>query len=125
MVKLAPYLSSRFIYFTGNPTAENMAQYFFNYIASVLTEGVIVNNLTVWETVTGKATCTFGSATVPTLVVSAAIVEKWSETELNTFHANNGVELTPYRLISDIEIKMVEFGDRDTLTIKAVLKNCK
>ena len=120
LVKLAPYLSSRFIIFSGNPTAENMAQYFFNYINAALkldNPQVIIDSVTVWETVTGKATCMNAeSAIVPTLVCSASISSKWSNLETETFITNNGVIMPTYPLISDVQVKVSDWDQSVTIT---------
>jgi 6-pyruvoyltetrahydropterin/6-carboxytetrahydropterin synthase len=128
MVKLAPYISSRFIFFPHNPTAENMAQYFFDYISKNLRlefSGIILSEITVWETVTGKATCVRESlADTPTLVVSADICSKWKPHELDIFTHSNGVTLTPFQLITDLDLQVIE--SENTLKIIASLdKNCK
>jgi 6-pyruvoyltetrahydropterin/6-carboxytetrahydropterin synthase len=129
MTVLGPYLSARYILFPGNPTAENMAQYFFDYIHEALKScfpGVFVYSVVVWETVTGKATCLSGSvkSTSP-LSVSYAIAENWKETELDTFTSNNGTLLHKSALFSDIKIIEVLHGDPSTFTFQASVKNCK
>jgi 6-pyruvoyl-tetrahydropterin synthase len=129
LVKLAPFLSSRFIIFTGNPTAENMSQYFFNYINASLkadpsNTDVIISSVTVWETVTGKATCNHaGNAEVPILICSNAVTSKWKSQEITTFLNNNGAVLEKSPLIAHLDIE--ETSDENTLKILATFKNCK
>jgi 6-pyruvoyltetrahydropterin/6-carboxytetrahydropterin synthase len=132
MIKLAPYLSARFIFFPSNPTAENMARYFFEYIANGLprlnyrveSEKISIKSVVVWETVTGKATCREREyKSIPPLLVSFAISEKWNEEELSMFHSNCGVELPAYPLISNLDLETLE--DSSLKIIATTTKNCK
>jgi queuosine biosynthesis protein QueD len=133
MVKLAPYLSARFIFFPSNPTAENMAEYFCTYIDLALSDknftGTDVKSVTVWETTTGKATGLrhkygYTENSLPPLLVSAAIAEKWTVSEVVTFEKNNGVILTPFPLIRDLDVEVIE-SESTLKIIASTIKNCK
>jgi 6-pyruvoyltetrahydropterin/6-carboxytetrahydropterin synthase len=123
MKQLIPYLSSRYIIFDTNPTAENMALYFFKYIAACLptfNHEVTVHSVTVWETVTGKATCTEAFPGVPPMYISASIANNWNEAQKHNFLENNGLVLKPTLLIKDIDIQPHEvFGREDSIRIIA------
>jgi 6-pyruvoyl tetrahydropterin synthase/QueD family protein len=111
LVQLIPHLSSRYIIFTGNPTAENMAEYFFNYIGTALDyNNVYVQQVTVWETVTGKASKTRESSTYTPpspLLISTSISSKWTDVEKTTFTENSGLTLPPIPLISSLGIEVL------------------
>lgn len=128
MIKLAPYLSSRFVLFPFNPTAENMASYFYEYIASILDDkrfaGIRAKAITVWETVTGRATCTQSTGIINNCLVSSAVAEKWSKEEKEIFTNNNGIIVPTLNPISTID-KMI-FSEEGILNITATTKkNCK
>ena len=118
LVKLVPYLSSRYIIFPGNPTAENMASYFLSYISNILLAEVSCNSVTVWETATGKAKCQSTLLLPPALPlgVSSAIVEHWNEQEMYKFLNNNGIVLAKTPLIISMGMDTTL---KDIVTIQA------
>ena len=112
LVSLIPFLSARYIIFPNNPTAENMASYFYDYIhysiQSLLLDCKILS-VTVWETVTGKATCTAVRFEVPqALLVSHAIYTDWSNDVLTLYARNKGRVLPKYPLIANMDVNIME-----------------
>jgi 6-pyruvoyltetrahydropterin/6-carboxytetrahydropterin synthase len=132
MATLGPYISARYIIFPGNPTAENMAEYFFNYLDSYLTDnyllGVSVFSVTVWETVTGKATKVREiKGVLPSdLYISPALAYGWSDYDKKTFEYNNGHILEEKQLITNITTLDTTDSAGTTLNFTATLgnKNC-
>ena len=114
LVQLGPYLSSRYIIFPENATAEYMAQYFFNYIKESLHRifpDIDCKSVVVWETPTSKATCTHAQwhdeslGLVPKLSISPAIYKNWGASECYTFEGNNGWLLDETDLITSLSIQ--------------------
>jgi 6-pyruvoyltetrahydropterin/6-carboxytetrahydropterin synthase len=107
---LGPYLSCRSILFYSNPTAENMAQYFYDYLFFSLlnsTPEIGVKKVTVWETPTSFATCisniNYVRENIPKLSLSEEIVKTWTEEQREEFYFNNGNIHKVEKVISKIE----------------------
>ena len=89
-------ITERYIVFPGNPTAENMAQYFYNYIYLDIKNASLpeyfLSTVKVWETPTGCATADSLTidldANLPKLAVSSELSYEWSVSTGNKFQRN-------------------------------------
>jgi len=91
LVDLAPTVSSRHIILSDNPTAENMAQFFYSYLSKVISfnfNSIMLTSIKVWETPTSYATC-YGNESKDNNIkiekVSTEIFESWSLHQRNEF----------------------------------------
>lgn len=131
MVTLAPLISSRYIIFPENPTAENMASYFYDYINNALPIDPVVPptslySITVWETVTGKATQTKTHLkhAPKQLIVSPAIVQTWTNDEINVFSFNAGLIANPSPMIESITTYVSSPVSNTITALLSTTKNC-
>lgn len=97
IIEVLPKITERFIIFPGNPTAENMAQYFYNYIyldiKNLSVQEYFLFSVKVWETPTGCANANVvaldSDDNLPKLVLSTQLSYEWNLAASNKFQRNS------------------------------------